>query len=222
MSAYNKKSVSKFLNTGSKLNLGLCTSSNHIHKLFKLTRFKSVQILLKLKDGLVATKYKKYKFIDQSNNLISMFSNKWFNYKNKSRHLFQIMKLLNYLGYTQISSKLHQYKIISGCEQRLDVILMRSKFCLTLESARNWISNGSLRINNKQIISHTYRLKPGDLIQFNCEFNQYELILAHINKWPIPLKNLIINYKTKQILVFNLKFHSLLKYFPIHLNLSKL
>ena len=66
-------------------------------------------------------------------------------------------------------------------------------------------------------------MKTGDLISIKP--NTYKLIeenIRHAQIWPLPPKHLLINYKTMQIIVGNIKHTNLSIMFPFNLNLEKI
>lgn len=86
-------------------------------------------------------------------------------------------------------------------ESRIDVVLYRAKFTLSIRNAQQLIFHGKIFVNKKCITIKSYLLKPGDLvtINFRC-FKLIELNIYRTDIWPIPPKHLNVNYKTMQIL----------------------
>lgn len=86
-------------------------------------------------------------------------------------------------------------------ESRIDVILYRAKFTLSIRNAQQLIFHGKIFVNKKRITIKSYLLKPGDLITIDSKcFKLLELNIYKTDIWPIPPKHLNINYKTMQIL----------------------
>lgn len=97
------------------------------------------------------------------------------------------------------STNLNSY-FINLFEKRLDTVLYRAHFTLSIRNARQLISHRHVNVNNKTVTNNSYLLKPGDLIKLNPKI--YPLIdsyMSNSNLWPIPPKYLQINYKTLQI-----------------------
>jgi small subunit ribosomal protein S4 len=86
-------------------------------------------------------------------------------------------------------------------ESRLDTVLYRSFFTLSVRSARQLITHGHIFVNKKVVKTNSFILKKGDLIEINRKY--HNLILKNIqraNTWPIPPKYLVINFRTFHIL----------------------
>ena len=99
-------------------------------------------------------------------------------------------------------------------ERRLDTVLYRSFFTLSIRSARQLISHGHVFVNKKVVKTSSFILKKGDLIEINPKY--HKLIYLNIQRsfiWPIPPKYLLINFRTFQIL-FNENIEG--SNFPIH------
>ncbi len=187
------------------------------------------------------TRYKKFKPYDQYRYIVSEYPTKYNSYKkefkktldsSKSFRLLygnlskayvkkQIQRVLNKNDKTNHNFKLLFIEIF---EQRLDTILYRSKFCISLRNARQLIVHGKVFINKKQVRIPSYLLKPGDLISINL--NYLKLIEENCKNaqiWPIPPKYISINYKTAEILYnCNLNNSNLAPNFTFHLNLEKI
>lgn len=186
-------------------------------------------------------RYNKFKPQDQTRYIVSQHPRRNNSYKkrfkntlNSSRsfRLFygglskkftkkQIRKILN-----QKTKRTENFKILllKLFEQRLDTILYRAKFCISLRSARQLIVHGQVFINRNPIKIPSYTLKPGDLISISL--SHYKLVennLRNTQIWPIPPKYLSINYKTAEILFNgNIEHTNLSTNFMFYLNLEKL
>ena len=91
--------------------------------------------------------------------------------------------------------------LIKILESRIDTVLYRSFFTLTIRSARQLITHGHVFVNKKVVKTNSYILKKGDLIEINPKY--HKLIYTNIQRsfiWPIPPKYLLINFRTFQIL----------------------
>jgi ribosomal protein S4 len=182
-------------------------------------------------------RYKKFKPKDQTQYLVSRYPNRGSSYKKRYKNNLQDTKKLR-LFYGGLSKK-HIKKLIKKTinkkykrinplflklfENRLDTILYRSKFSLSIKSARQLILHGKVFVNNKIIKIKSYQLKPGDLITIN--FKCYPLIETNIRDcepWPIPPKHLTINYKNMQIIFGTFENTNLSMNFFYRLNLEKI
>jgi len=186
-------------------------------------------------------RYRKFKPNDQTQYIISKFPNKANSYKKRFKNTLGTSKRFR-LFYGNLSKKyLKKYirqtikkknnkKIINfylsflnHFELRLDTILYRSKFSISLRNAKQLIVHGKILINSKPVRIPSYKTVPGDLISVNPIF--YYLIEKNIknaNIWPIPPKYLSINYKTMEIIINdNAKQTNLSTNFPFHLNMEK-
>lgn len=153
-----------------------------------------------------------YKFYDQTSYKIQKFSSyfsqsfknnliikKGFNlyYGNLKRlYLKTIVKKLdkkaNKIKNTLTSQALLKEKL----ENRLDVLLVRSKLVLNIYTARQLISHGQVMVNGIRIKTSSYTLKPGDVVTFSKKVHKLlEYNLLHSEVWPLPPKNLQISYK---------------------------
>ena len=109
-------------------------------------------------------------------------------------------------------------------EHRLDTILYRAKFSISLRNAKQLIVHGKIFVNNKTVRIPSYKAKQGDLISINTKAHALiEKNIKNANIWPIPPKHLSINYKTTEIILnSNLKETNISTNFPFHLNLEKI
>lgn len=98
-------------------------------------------------------------------------------------------------------------------ESRLDSVLKRAKFGLTIKDARQLISHRHVKVNNKTETNYSYILKQGDLIQIEENSRKIvkrklkNLLKERSNKvlWPAVPNYLTINYKTLDIVFGNIK-----------------
>jgi len=106
--------------------------------------------------------------------------------------------------------------LMYGLENRLDSILYRSHFSSSLRTARQLISHGHILVNKSRVKNSSYKVQLGDYIEvspkihFLIKFN-----IGNSSLWPLPPKNLCINYKTLQIIyIQNVNRINLSTYFP--------
>jgi ribosomal protein S4 len=114
------------------------------------------------------------------------------------------------------------FSFVRNLESRLDTILYRSFFALSIRSARQLITHGHIFVNKKVIKTNSFILKKGDLIEINPRY--HKLINKNIQDsfiWPVPPKYLVINFQTFQILFHqNIKSTSFSTHFPFWIDLN--
>jgi len=96
--------------------------------------------------------------------------------------------------------------LIEFLESRLDVILLRSDFALSIMNARQLISRGHVFVNKKRIKDTHFRLKEGDTVTFSKKGQK--LIKEYLTQAKIrilPHHHLRVNSKIFQIILKNLK-----------------
>jgi len=179
-----------------------------------------------------------YKFYDQSVYQIPRYNNFFSkNYKQnlivkKSFNLFYGSLSRNVLKrnvrtalvksnrvQNRINSKLFFKELF---ERRLDVILTRSHFTLSIMNARQLIAHGHVYVNNSCTTNGSMQLKKGDIITFSQKskklLNHY---LLNSELWPLPPQYLQICYKVFQILlVDDVKLFNGSDTFPMWLNFN--
>ena len=170
----------------------------------KVRRFKNIYI-------------KKFRIYDHYRYFVPKFGN---SFKNKFRYRLQIKQRLS-LFYGELLEKYLKKKIklslkkkkslrkslnpifyfIEILETRLDTILYRAHFTLSIRNAQQLISHGHIYVNDIVVKSSSYNLKKGDLIRINPKINHLiKTNTIKTNFWPLPPKYLQINYRTLQIL----------------------
>lgn len=161
-------------------------------------------------------RYKKFKSHDQTRYTVFKYPFKYGSYKKKFKRTLTASRIFR-LFYGNLSKKFVKKQIkhlftqkknnnfnllfLKLFEQRLDTVLYRSKFCISLRNARQLIVHGKVLVNKQIIKTPSYVLKPGNLIKINPKY--YKLIENNLKQtqiWPIPPKYLSINYKTMEIL----------------------
>ena len=112
--------------------------------------------------------------------------------------------------------------LLFSLESRLDIVLYRSYFALSVHSARQLIIHGNILINYKKITLSNLILKQGDLVQISN--NGKHLITRNILKsivWPLPPAHLEISFKTLSFyFIENMKFAHLSNCYSFWLNLK--
>ena len=204
-------------------------------KLLKFKKKKWEKLIKNYKRRL--KRYKKFKPKNQSQYLVFKYSNRGTSYKKRYKNTLQTIKkfrlfygdlrkktIKKYIG-NILKKNLKDNKIafIESFEKKLDTVLYRAKFCPSIKNSQQLIVHGKVLVNNKETRVSSYNLKTGDLISIKP--NSYKLIeenIRHAQIWPIPPKHLLINYKTMQIIVGNIKHTNLSLMFPFNLNLEKI
>jgi ribosomal protein S4 len=215
----------------------------HNFKVLKLKKNKWKSFLTFFKNQLKTTRYKKYKVIDQDKYLINKKNKFELNFKNLHfKKLFVYSKISNLffgrLSKSYYKTLIHKTKnqtatqnkkkfFINFIESRLDFILLRSKFCSTIRSARQCIHHGYVNVNSHTIKSKSFRVKSGDLIFLNYTSttmkHSYKKNLAYATTWPLCPSHLIVNYKTMEIVFLGnfIKETATVFYFPFYLKLHQ-
>ena len=181
--------------------------------------------------------YKKFKPKDQFRYLVSRYPSKRLSYKSRTRNSLHTLKMfkLFYGGlrkaYVKTLIKIAlkwKYKransfFLELFERRLDIVLYRSKFCLSVRHARQLILHGKIFVNGKPVKIKSYNLDSGDLITINQkDFELIQMNIQQSQKWPIPPKHLIINYSTLQIMFGVLEYTNFSFSFFYYLNLERI
>nr|AEP20719.1 ribosomal protein S4 [Kryptoperidinium foliaceum endosymbiont] len=108
-------------------------------------------------------------------------------------------------------------------ESRLNTVLYRSNFSLSIQSASQLILHGHVQVNGVPVKTKSYILKPNDIIEIAPTLKARNLVkksLERSNFWPIPPKHLLINYKTLQILFMYTETANLMPAFNHYLNIN--
>lgn len=190
------------------------------YKLLQFKRKKWLKVLLQLKQHMLKNKFK---LIDQNKILLNIYSTKFNNYNNKYKFYFLFIKNLKQIYLNLKVLKLNKLKIVlNQLENRVDIILIRSKLCLNLRSAKKLIINGYIFVNNVKIIIKSHVLNSGNFLKIKIDANVFKKYLIKSLKWQIPINNLLINYSIKELLVLNLfqLLKNFILYFPYSLNLK--
>ena len=65
-------------------------------------------------------------------------------------------------------------------ERRLDAVVYRMKFVLTVFAARQFINHGHVRVNGRRVNIASYQLKDGDVIEVKESSKQLTIVLEAI------------------------------------------
>ena len=99
--------------------------------------------------------------------------------------------------------------LIESLESRLDIIILRSHFVLSVRNAQQLISHGFVYINGDRVTKKSCLVKKGDIITFSRSVHSILVDFVSRSKiWPIPPKYIQINYRIFQIVVVDRVLHS--------------
>lgn len=215
--------------------LKLRTNVQRRKKLLKFKRKKWDRIVQQYKRQL--RRYKKFKPRNQNRYIVSRYPRKNTSYQKRFRNTLNATRKfrLFYGNLTkkflkkQISTLLNKKKssnlyslFLKKFENRLDTVLYKSKFCISLRNARQLILHCKVFVNKRPIKSPSYMLKPGDLISVNPNCSHLiEKNLKNSQIWLIPPKHLVINYKTMEIIIGNNEHVNESLLFPFDLGLEQ-
>ena len=207
--------------------VSLKTNISYNQKILNFNKKKWQKLIFSFKRSNT-TQNKIYKIFDLNLYFISKFGTI---FKKQHKYNLQTKQKLHlfYGGLTKkyiknlVDLNLEKNKVKSlmyGLENRLDTILYRSHFSSSLRTSRQLISHGQILVNNKKLKNSSYKVQPGDSItvspkiKFLIKFNIGNSVL-----WPLPPKNLSVNYKTLQIIcIEKTNKVNLTTYFPFFLD----
>lgn len=196
--------------------------------------------------------YKKFKAKDHFKYLITKYANKGTARKKQHRNSLTHSRVFRlFYGNTTkklfkkqlklIKTKknknfdLNYFHLLNYFETRLDTTLFRAKFSKSLRNSRQLITHGAIYVNNKKVTSSGYLLKESDIISVNkkyfitiennlkyCLRKNLKLEIKTNTLWPLPPKNLLINYATLEIIFGSTDLLSFSHHFSFRLNLEKI
>ena len=186
--------------------------------------------------------YKRFKIKDQFQLSVSKFASRGNSFQKKFRNNLHERKIFS-LFYGKLKRKYlkhhilksiktkrnsnnlpdFRYNILKFFESRLDTVLYRSKFSLSMKGASQLILHGHVLVNGFPVQTKSYILKPNDLIEIAYNTKSRDLVKKNLDRsnfWPIPPKHLVINYRTLQILFVYLDSSNLMPVFNHYLNIN--
>ena len=190
-------------------------------KIFKFNKEKWKRFQLYSKKQLKF--YKRFKLKDPFKLTVTKFTSKGNSFQKNFRNSLHKRKIFSlfYGGLKQKYFKKHfniinkakrhklskfnnfRHNLLKFFESRLDIVLYRAKFSLSVRSARQLIKHGHVMVNKSVVRTHSYILKTDDLIEISPNIKSRNLIKSSIdgsNFWPLPPKYLVINYNSLQII----------------------
>jgi small subunit ribosomal protein S4 len=185
--------------------------------------------------------YKRFKIKDQFQLSVSKFASRGNSFQKKFRNnlherkIFSLFygglkkKYLKTYIFKSITTKYSahsdlidfRYNTLKFFESRLDTVIHRANFSLSIKEASQLILHGHVLVNGLPIKTKSYILKTNDLIEIAYNVKSRALVkksLDRSNFWPIPPKHLLVNYKTLQILFVYLEGSNLMPVFNHYLN----
>lgn len=163
--------------------------------------------------------FKRFKIQDQYGLVVNKFASSGNSFQRKFRNNLIERKVFS-LFYGQLSKKYLKRQITNAkvksdkgfanfrhetlkvFESRLDTVLYRASFSLSIKTARQMIKHGHVLVNGCIVRTKTYLLKTDDVVEIAHNKKSRELVRKNItrsNFWPLPPKHLLINYNTFQI-----------------------
>lgn len=181
--------------------------------------------------------FKRYKFKDQFRLFVNRFASRGNSFKKKYKNNLHERKLFilfygtlkkNYLKKNikvllKTSKNNVIYNVIEFFESRLDTVLFRSGFCLSISEARKFILQKHVFVNKRLVKTSSYLLKPNDLIEVSTNIKSRNLVKKKLltpQLWYALSKHLLINYNTLQILFLYNNKYNLRPAFNHYLNLN--
>jgi ribosomal protein S4 len=144
-----------------------------------------------------------------------LFTKKIFNYFYGNLHRKPLKKTMDQIYNSKQIKNSYRNLCTEYFESRLDAVLKRTYFCLSIKEAKQTIMHKHVLINNKVETNHSYILKQGDLIQINSQSRQFikARLQIHLNKlfdnnciiWPMLPSYLNINFRTLEIIFGDIK-----------------
>lgn len=209
-------------------------------KLFKFKRQKWIKFQQYSKNQLKF--YKRFKVKDQFQLSVSKFASRGNSFQKKFRNNLHERKIFS-LFYGKLKKKYlkknifglinsrsnsnnsidFRYKTLKFFESRLDTVLYRANFSLSIESAAKLILHRHVLVNGVPVTACSYILKLNDLVEIAFKRKSRGLVkksLDRSNFWPIPPKHLLVNYKTLQILFIYTDTANLMPIFNHYLNID--
>lgn len=189
--------------------------------------------------------YKRYRIKDQFQLFVPKFVSRGNSFQKRFRNTLRERKIFSFfygilkkkylkthltnsiLKSKQNKLRFNTYKqrTLEFFESRLDTIIYRSKFSLSMKSAGQLILHGHILINGDIVRTKSYQVKNNDLIEVYPTLKSRDLIKKSIDRsnfWPVPPKHLIINYKTFQIIFISHERYTMVPIFNHYLNITSL
>ena len=187
--------------------------------------------------------YKRFKIRDQFQLSVSKFASRGNSFQRKFKNnlhqrktfgLFygglkksylkkSILKSIKTKNYPNSNSTDYRHVTIKFFESRLDTVIHKANFSLSIQEASQLILHGHVLVNGKTVKSKSYHLQTNDLIEIAHNKKSRDLVKRSIDRsnfWPIPPKHLLVNYKTLQVLFVYQNDSNLMPVFNHYLNID--
>ena len=210
-------------------------------KLFKFKKQKWERFNQNLKNQLKF--YKRFKIRDQFQLSVSKFASRGNSFQRKFRNnlhrrktfgLFygglkkaylkkHILKSIKTKNYANSNSLDYRHVALKFFESRLDTVVHKANFSLSIKEAAQLILHGHVLVNGKPVRTKSYNLKTNDLVEIARNKKSRALVKRSIDRsnfWPIPPKHLLVNYKTLQILYVHQSDSNLMPVFNHYLSID--
>ena len=136
------------------------------------------------------------------------------------KHILKSIKTKNYANPSSLD---YRHAVLKFFESRLDTVIHKANFSLSIKEAAQLILHGHVLVNGKPVRIKSYNLSTNDLIEIAHNKKSRALVkrsLDRSNFWPIPPKHLLINYKTLQILYVHQNDSNLMPVFNHYLSID--
>ena len=186
--------------------------------------------------------YRRFKIKDQLQLSVSKFASRGNSFQKKFRNNLYDRKVFS-LFYGKLKKKYlkkyilqsvrsnsssnnqldFRYKTLKFFESRLDTVLYRANFSLSIKGAAQQIFHGHVLVNGAPVTTRSYILKTNDLIEITHTKKSRAIVKKNLDRsnfWPIPPKHLLINYRTLQILFIYNNSSNLMPIFNHYLNID--
>ena len=187
--------------------------------------------------------YKRFKVRDQFQLSVSKFASRGNSFQRKFRnnlhqrktfglfygglkkaylkkHILKATKTKNYVNSNSVD---YRHIALRFFESRLDTVIHKANFSLSIKEAAQLILHGHVLVNGKPVKTKSYNLKTNDLIEIAHNKKSRALVKRSIDRsnfWPIPPKHLLVNYKTLQILYVHQNDSNLMPVLNHYLNID--
>jgi ribosomal protein S4 len=134
-----------------------------------------------------------------------------------------ILKSIRTKNYANFNSPDYRNVTLKFLESRLDNVIYRANFSLSIQEASQLILHGHVFVNGQPVKTKSYCLNRNDLIEIAHNKKSRALVKRNIDRsnfWPIPPKHLLVNYKTLQILFIYQSDSNLMPVFNHYLNID--
>lgn len=187
--------------------------------------------------------YKRFKIKDQFQLSVSKFASRGNSFQRKfknnlhERKVFSlfygglkksylkksILKSVNTKNCANLNLLDYRRLTLKHFESRLDTVIYRANFSLSIQEASQLILHGHVLVNGKVVKTKSYILRTNDLLEIAHNEKSRALVKRSIDRsnfWPIPPKHLLVNYRTLQILFVYQSDSNLMPVFNHYLNLD--